>query len=119
MSNFSSVAWQQQISAAQEEVQEKRIPLHPPPPPHLSLSCSGDNSEPTSISISGTAQRPARPPTRHPLCKHNLSPVSYGLLVPSDSRGSRGEYGGEHAPTTSYVETDTGTGRTQKDLLFS
>lgn len=34
-------------------------------PPPLSLrcgGCSGDNSEPTSISISGTAQRPARPP---------------------------------------------------------
>lgn len=40
----------------------------------LSLSlrcggCSGDNSEPTSISISGTAQRPARPPTRRPVSR--------------------------------------------------
>lgn len=39
-------------------------------PPPLSLrcgGCSGDNSEPTSISISGTAQRPARPPPPQPL----------------------------------------------------
>ncbi|KAM7371686.1 hypothetical protein PAMP_008901 [Pampus punctatissimus] len=45
------------------------VEIHFPHDSHQ--GCTGDNSEPTSISISGTVQRPARPPppppTRQPV----------------------------------------------------